>query len=928
MTSWLQRGALVVSLAAAACAPVPAKSVPAHTVLPLPVPPLCPTGNWQWSADGSAVLSSCEAGVEIRDGSSGNVRAQRAAFPERLWGEINADASVVALPRPGRVELRSGEDLSLQSILLLDANSAVAPLVTFSADGKRLAALQLPSLLVEVSLPDARVLWRVNDAIGPGSMPTRLRYIGGTVHVSMASGMGRAAAFNGGQPVTPRWMRQERRFDVERDARRLLLFSTESSTTVWDVATDQPLSAHERPFNAGERWLGDYIATDQRERGIQLTRSDAQEKWLVPAGDVLTSQVTSDGGHFRTAANGDLIDWTLPGLAAVRLAWPPSPTYELLDHGYFVETRASGLTLRRLSDRQVVAQQFGAPPSLRTHFATANGELVTVVSGAGAGRVLHITGNGNERHLDGIGRDLVLDPYSPRAAYVLDQTIHIIDLRTLTHIASLPEPRNLLRFQFRSPQNQLVTLNRLGGLTFVDIRSGQVALEAQLPIRYGELIVSPNGEYVAHSGSGLISVWSAAGVQEWADPDWQSASFSADSRAIRLLSKTKLVTRELATGRVSSEETLPRDAHAQLVGDWLFQNWGEQSIRSVSAGPWRALPPPAINGVRVLGIRAGVLSAFDRGGSFLRWSLGEARVADPISVPSGDNARLSPDNSLLSIRSERAAKVFDLTAKKDVSELNVAAWSIDGSAFLRGETLVQTEGSIAGLELPGALAFAGDAHSILASNSGNLVLYDARTPIAEPRIIARNAQLVAQSSNQLTLAVATDRGRSLSLLRAPSWQPRSQPLPINGAQVVALSDTGNILAVLNESNELEVRAVTPTRSKLPTVHVTLPPAPAVSRMLFSPDSRFLFLEGTPLRVLRLADGEILNAYVARSERAERLSAPLLFVDARGKMEGDPALARQLYCDSLPIKLTPRIQPAPCAMPSASQGLTARFFAPH
>jgi hypothetical protein len=185
---------------------------------------------------------------------------------------------------------------------------------------------------------------------------------------------------------------------------------------------------------------------------------------------------------------------------------------------------------------------------------------------------------------------------------------------------------------------------------------------------------------------------------------------------------------------------------------------------------------------------------------------------------------------------------------------------------------------------------------------------------------------VAQSADQLTVAVTTDRGRSLSLLRAPKWQRLGQPIPVNGAQVVTLSETGNYLALLDESSELQVRFIAPGGAKPASVHVTLPPAPAVSRMLFTPDARFLVLEGTPLRFLRLADGEIMNAYIARDGSSENFSASVVFADAHGQMEGDPALARQLYCESLPAQLTPQIQIPACRLPQASGRLAARFFA--
>ena len=134
------------------------------------------------------------------------------------------------------------------------------------------------------------------------------------------------------------------------------------------------------------------------------------------------------------------------------------------------------------------------------------------------------------------------------------------------------------------------------------------------------------------------------------------------------------------------------------------------------------------------------------------------------------------------------------------------------------------------------------------------------------------------------------------------------------------------VAVLEENDQLEVRSFAPNGSLATSASLVLPPTPAVSAMLFTPDRRFLVLEGTPLRFVRLVDGEVLHLYIARRDDIERLSAPLLFVGGAGEMEGDPELARQLYCDILPVDLMPQLGTAPCRLPRVRRGLVASFFA--
>jgi len=921
---WLRLGALVVSLGTAACAPLSASPVTPPATPPLPVPPLCTQASWDWSADGSAVLASCERGVEIREGDSGVVRAQLAT-PGSASGILNGDASLVALPMPGRVELRRGKDLSLQSVVLLDAGSAVTPLVAFSPDGQRLAALLLPDLLVEVSVADARVLWRLDDALAPGSMPMRLRYVGETLHISMDRGP--SVAFLRGKAAYPRWLRQNARPSVNHDGSKLLLFDGYSKNTLWDVTTDQPLATPEDPLHTRQRWLGDYIAAELPGGGIRLwgTGTPAAH-WLVPGARLLDSQATPDGAHLRGVVDGELVEWALPSLSPRRLAWAPPPRLERLSHGFLLETRPTEATLLRASDRREVARLVTAGQTVRRQFATIRGELAIVVDVNGK-RVLRIAGKGPERTLPNVSDAITFDPLAPRAAFATQSTIRVIDTNTLTPLLDLPDPPDRDQFEFRPAQNQLVILHRKQKLSFVDLETGRTAMTVPFASRYGELRVSANGEYVAHAGSGQVTVWSSRGVQQWSDPNLEAATFSTDSRLIHLLLRQKLVTRELATGGVVQEEMLPGKASASLAGDGVvLVQEGAQAARELAPGPWRLLGSPSLRGVHTLGFRGGSLLLFDGGGSVLDWRIASLHVASALRAPQGFDARLSPDGSLLSVRSERYGSLFDINARWQISERSIDAWSLDGSACLQSETVVPTDGSLNALQFAGAVAFAGDARSLFASPGDDLVLHDLRTPTAEPRVIARGGRLVAQSADQRTIAVTTDHGRSLSVLRAPGWPRLGSAIPENGARIATLSQDGGYLAVVNESHELRVWRVTPNGVKPASLSIVLPPAPAVSRMTFTPDARFLLLDGTPLRFVRLADGEVLNAYIARSDTVERLSALLLFVDARGRMEGDATLARQLYCDSAPVQLAPPFETPPCRMPLVAPGLVARYFA--
>jgi hypothetical protein len=281
----------------------------------------------------------------------------------------------------------------------------------------------------------------------------------------------------------------------------------------------------------------------------------------------------------------------------------------------------------------------------------------------------------------------------------------------------------------------------------------------------------------------------------------------------------------------------------------------------------------------------------------------------------------SPAGTQLSIDGDSGVTV-DLQADNQSRSPGVAAWSLDGRAVLSYGDVLASDGATPRIHVHG-VAFAGSSESVLAQQDDKLQLVDTRQPSA-PRTLAEHVQLRAQSAEQSTIVISSDYGRKLAMLRAPSWQAVGAPLLTNGIQGAAFSANGDRLALLDENNQLEVRLISKSGVGEVIGRYSLPPAPRVSALLFDPSGRFLVLEGTPLRFLRLSDGQILNLYVGSLDHLDRLEAPLLFVNQQGEMEGNATLASELYCDSAADTDWSGTRPL-CELPHFAPGLVERFF---
>lgn len=925
----LMLGAGLCTVGVADCASpqvrTPERAPPAASV---PIPARCESGPWFWSADAKKLLGVCANVLEIRDGSTGLVLAQRSRSQRVAEGAVSRDGAFVAVTGERGIEIRSGRDLSLQSVLP-DLVGGALPALAFSPDGSRLGAFLHSRQVLELSLADAKVLWHFDGLMHGKEQPFALRYVGDDLDLQF--GERKHLVISKGAVRYPRWARQSYPLDVSADAAKVAIYQLQS-TTIWDVASDRPIALLDVQATGFRGAFGDYLRSRERDHGLQLVSlTRPTQKLTVPEfyGDELA--VSADQ-HLRAVVYGELTDWALSNPVPRRLAWHLRPQTELLPDGTILEIATNSLVLRRPSDRTEIARMrlAGGILSLENSWQSARGEIVNLDSSKEGSTVLRITGNGAERSrtLPRSQWHVVLDPQRPRLALVGGGAIHIFDSESLRHLQSFQAPEHWREIQFSSARDELVIFAS-GRLSFVDLKTGQVADSVAFEQGGDKLTVAPNGQYLTMRSSDGTVLWSKAGIMSFPHAGGYGASFSADSRTLRLLSqdgaKTKLETFESASGRKLSETPLSYLAKPTLIGDWIAVKDHDVTVgRRIGAPGWHSLAAPVPANLALLGFRAGQLFALDSQGVLVKWRLGALRTAEPERVWPGDNAVLSPDGELLSILDNQITVAVSSGEKmyNDVA----SAWSPDGRASLRNGAVVATDGATASVLIPGsALAFAGNAQSVLAADNADIQLVDTKNP-KSPRTLALASNLAAQSADQLTIAVSADYGRRITVLRAPSWQPLGVVPCRYGAQRVALNQDGSRLAILDENNQLQVRAVTDGGVGEVLGVFAQPPAPSTSRLLFDPTGRYLLLEGTPLRILRLRDGEVLNLYVGHLDHVDRLEAPLLFVDTHGDMVGDPDLARELYCESAADPEPPALRAEPCLLPRHAPGLVASFFA--
>jgi len=319
-----------------------------------------------------------------------------------------------------------------------------------------------------------------------------------------------------------------------------------------------------------------------------------------------------------------------------------------------------------------------------------------------------------------------------------------------------------------------------------------------------------------------------------------------------------------------------------------------------------------------------------RSGELVRWRSTEleAKVVTGLSALSQAKVALSPDGVTLS----EGARLFDSLTGKALGEAcaqarcDVRLWSADGEAFITPEGALWPKPAAAAKEplpLPEgfrALAFVGNARTLLVQRWQEPELFLLQ-PGQQPSQVSKAAELAAESRDQRVLVLRSDHGRSLQVLKAPKLEPLLPPLLVGGAPQVALSNDGRRLAFVDESNTLEVRDL--SAPKAPGRRYFLRNAPGVFGISFDPSARFVLLHGAPLRFVRLSDGEILNLYVGYLDHIAHVAVPLLFVNEHDELDGDPALARVLFCDSRPEAAT-----EPCRLPQRTPGIAQRFFEAH
>lgn len=402
-------------------APSVAETIP----LVFPVPPACNGERGLWSDDASKLLFVCEniakprdedSIIELRDGATGIVTAQRANAGDCSTSLIDATATYIVCTSREGLEVRNGDDLSLKTLVIVPPKSRVTGFA-MSADSRKLAIGYGPQganpVLVELAVDTSQVLSRVEI----DESDRAPHYVGDTVVVGgKAPGVNRA--FAGGKETYPAWLEHRGNHTVNSDGTRLAI-GEQGRVLLWDVKTDRRTGVIDGWDAYGLRWVGPFLGNRSSSK-LVLRSPDSPSKMLELDIQSDNYAVTPDGRHVREASPERLTEWTLTETAKRSTTESPrdsSPALELRSEQPRI------LKTPRFPGPRVLGFRRGI---LFVHIATNHalaqwqpGSLLANVASVGGSRVMSLSPDGKVAIIDGYPRSAIDTttgkPIEPRA---------------------------------------------------------------------------------------------------------------------------------------------------------------------------------------------------------------------------------------------------------------------------------------------------------------------------------------------------------------------------------------------------------------------------------------------------------------------------------------------------------------------------------
>jgi hypothetical protein len=817
---------------------------------------------------------------------------------------VSYDGTLAALWSSTGLQIRRTADGSLYRVVATCRAGVQPSQAVFSRDNRRIALAYEPDTVLDILLEEEKIAWRTGNV----HVGYKIGYLGSALlfrHQSEAES--RSYLMEDGKLTHPAWLDEVGHlYALSPDGQRLV-FTNKKRHHVWDLATNQVAYSVETSSNQQPIWYGSYLATNTSD-SLELHAPKALPI-RIPFDHRGPVVVTPDGQYLRAVQEDGLLEWTLAD-KSFRAIVPRKAKRKLQRDGMVLEQTERYVDLRK---------GLNGPTSIRvvsptlpwSTAVTSRGELLLLTENDRREQtlsvVLPIPPSRSLRLVQEVKPEIVSDPKRPRVALFRGTHVWIYDTESLAQLRKVALTTEITQLRFRGSQNELVVLHD-NQLSFVDLENDAVrtvALRASGSFDSTPklLRVSPSGNHVvAHSPFAVGAyLWSAQGVVKLeTDSSVLSAAFSADERTVRLATAKALYTYTLADDL--KPQRVPHHLSCVLepsLDDGTIPCPMNEGFAALSSGDadFRAISLPTPSIADQLSFEGGTLQARVSPNLYVKWRPGGLRASAPFTEAQ-----------------DRLSASSDVLPEEHVIK---SRW-LDGEVALTKQNTILRKGEPK-LRIPYRsdetfLGFAGASRSLLVADVRGLAVFELEPPYTRNRI-ADFAAMVAQSDNFRSIAVTSNHGRSLRILRAPEWKPFGAPIALNGVRTAAFGPGAVEVAALDESGQLWIYDT--SRPSKPPEGYLLDPKIGVFGIQFDPNGRFLYLGGSPIRIIRRRDGKQLSMYVGLLDHGRESEATLLFRDETGSFEGDPRLAKSLFCRDV-LKSCP-------AMSNGSDDVVSRFF---